>query len=97
MAKCGWCRQEMLEADECKENYIVEYPNYGGTLSSIRYGDETRYGDDFAKDYKSDKRCHDCNVLLNNYHHPGCDMEECPKCCRQLISCGCLDDSEETL
>ena len=34
-------------------------------------------------------RCHDCNALLGNYHHSGCDCEICPKCHQQLISCDC--------
>jgi hypothetical protein len=41
------------------------------------------------------KRCHDCNVLDGGYHHPGCDMERCPRCGGQLISCGCLDEGKE--
>jgi hypothetical protein len=32
---------------------------------------------------------------VGGFHHPGCDTEECPKCHGQLISCGCLDDSED--
>ena len=33
------------------------------------------------------KQCHDCGALNGEYHHPGCDMETCPKCGGQLISC----------
>jgi hypothetical protein len=33
--------------------------------------------------------CHDCAVLAGEYHVPGCDMEACPRCFAQLISCGC--------
>lgn len=33
--------------------------------------------------------CHDCNVQDEGYHHPGCDMEICPKCGGQLITCLC--------
>lgn len=29
--------------------------------------------------------CHDCNARRGEYHHPGCDMERCPKCGLQLI------------
>lgn len=32
--------------------------------------------------------CHDCHALVGMLHVPGCDMEKCPKCGGQLISCG---------
>ena len=34
-------------------------------------------------------QCHDCGVSEGEFHHPGCDMERCPFCGDQLISCGC--------
>jgi hypothetical protein len=34
-------------------------------------------------------RCHDCNCLEGEFHQPGCDMERCPFCGGQLISCDC--------
>jgi hypothetical protein len=33
--------------------------------------------------------CHDCNVVTGQLHHAGCDMEQCPKCGGQLLSCAC--------
>lgn len=33
--------------------------------------------------------CHDCNVKEGKLHHDGCDMERCPKCHGQLLSCDC--------
>jgi len=33
--------------------------------------------------------CHDCEVAEGLLHQPGCDMECCPFCGHQLISCDC--------
>jgi len=35
------------------------------------------------------KNCHDCNCKEGELHHSGCDMERCPFCNGQLISCSC--------
>jgi hypothetical protein len=34
-------------------------------------------------------KCHDCDAMEGEFHEFGCDMERCPFCGRQLISCGC--------
>ena len=33
--------------------------------------------------------CHDCGVEEGRFHLPGCDMERCPFCGHQLITCEC--------
>lgn len=33
--------------------------------------------------------CPDCGTPTGHYHHAGCDIEACPKCRCQMISCGC--------
>lgn len=33
--------------------------------------------------------CHDCDCLEGQLHTPGCDVERCPFCGRQLVSCAC--------
>jgi hypothetical protein len=40
---------------------------------------------------ESDKQshCHDCNVHFNGFHNFPCEVEICPRCGDQYISCGC--------
>lgn len=35
------------------------------------------------------RECHDCCVISGELHVPGCDMERCPSCRQQLITCLC--------
>ena len=35
------------------------------------------------------ENCHDCGAGPGKVHHWGCDMERCPRCHGQLISCDC--------
>ena len=46
--------------------------------------------------YDGDEPCHDCAVLKGQYHVPGCDVERCPSCQGQYITCQCPWDDEES-
>ncbi len=65
----------------CKTSKTVAFPD-GKILEAIPYN------------IQSEHRCHDCNIMPGGFHHPGCDMERCPRCDEQLISCGCLSRKE---
>lgn len=54
---------------------------------AIKFGEEN-YNFDIEKG-----KCHDCGVALGEFHFSRCDMEECPGCGRQLISCDCKNVS----
>jgi hypothetical protein len=38
---------------------------------------------------RPESRCHDCGAIEGQLHQRGCDMERCPFCGGQLISCDC--------
>jgi len=78
MSECKFCGLEMLGAVGCTI-CTIKFPD-GEILPSVAY--------------KGKKLCHDCWVEPGSYHHPGCDMEKCPKCGGQLISCGCLEGND---
>ena len=62
---------------------IVSIRHKGRDLPRVRYGDE-------KSDWGAETTpCHDCGVLKGDLHVPSCDVEECPVCGRQLISCDC--------
>ena len=85
MARCQYCNKEMNDpkTESCIK-MMVEFPD-----GTPQMEPDTSY-------YDINERCHDCGIVNKpgNYHHPGCDIERCPRCEGQLISCGCLDDSE---
>ena len=76
-ATCDDCKQRMLKVKSCTFPYIT----IGGKdYRRIRFGDDGWTGN---------KRCHDCGCEVGGIHHQGCDVERCPKCGLQLISCDC--------
>ncbi len=89
MAACTWCRKDMLKTDSCNK-VGVEIPTApDGLMDQVPYGKEVKYWEDRPPP----ERCHDCNCAVGGFHHPGCDMEQCPKCSSQLIGCGCTQIS----
>jgi hypothetical protein len=83
-AICFWCGAGMMVAPGC-----IEEPRelIDGAYDPVRVGHE--------RSYPFRSRCPDCGAQPDHVHHPGCDIEECPRCGRQLISCGCYPEDDE--
>jgi len=74
--KCGLCNLEMNEAHGCKaENVRIKYD---AVLRRIAYQ---------VDGLEMPDRCHDCGAKVGEIHHRNCDMEKCPVCGRQFITC----------
>lgn len=79
MAKCNICNQEMLTAKGCKT--VSYFLNNGKEVKPIPAGGEGWI--------QPGGTCNDCGAHFGNKHHTGCDIERCPECGGQFISCDC--------
>ena len=84
MAICAWCREEMRTAISCTLGAVHRR---GRHFEMIPYGDEHDWP-------STSDRCGDCGCFRGGWHHPGCDIQQCPACGGQLLSCGCRFDED---
>lgn len=78
--ECELCNQDMLQSKGCSEEKKIKFKNKPDK-KPVRAAE----GEDFVQG-----RCHDCAAVEGEFHHPGCDMERCPSCGDQFITCGCV-------
>ena len=83
MATCDDCDLEMNEAGSC---VVDEFLIRGERFARIRQ---------VSPPVGPNGRCGECGIQRMGFHHFGCDMEPCPKCRRQLLSCGCGDHPDD--
>jgi len=83
MVACEDCRQEMKTAPSCTVDVLV----IGGQRFDRNRQDRPPIG--------PHGRCGDCGIQRGGFHHLGCDIERCPRCHRQLLSCGCCDHPDD--
>ena len=81
-AICEDCDQQMIGSKTCNHR-LLEFSEHQVRERNTTYFDVNDH-------------CHDCGIenKKGNVHHFGCDMERCPLCEGQLLSCECREKYE---
>jgi hypothetical protein len=81
-----YCQQEMMTATSCT---VDAFHVNGRRFELAPFGSE-----EGMWSFKS-STCGDCGVKWGGRHHPGCDIQRCPRCGGQLMTCGCRFDEDD--
>ena len=98
MAKCNYCGREMLTANGCLCKRVVVKGKRKKTFNRIKVGASGDWYEKFVgTPEEKDIRCGDCGAKIGYYHHYGCDIEKCPICGGQFLSCDCLENFDSAV
>lgn len=80
--------------EEVLEDYELEIENGGrGNWGPDRIRERMeKFKEMWEPEEFNNRACHDCSAEPGEYHHPGCDSEECPRCGGQYFICHCVTD-----
>lgn len=94
---------EIVNGRECCDGWrakLEESQSLTEIIQGFRCYKRIRFGDE-EQDWGANRGlCHDCAARKGQFHVYGCDVERCPMCKGQLISCSCEYDgigTKETL
>jgi hypothetical protein len=81
-------QQDRTEKLHAKRYRRIKYGNEKWTDES---GEPFKDGEGNSYDYEkiTAEPCHDCSAIKGQYHAHGCDVEQCPRCKGQALSCRC--------
>ncbi len=63
---------------------MSKYLIQGKLYNPVKVGDEGDWGEDYPE-----QSCGDCGSKYGEQHFSGCDVERCPACGGQMLSCDC--------
>jgi len=88
-----------LKANEMLHGTLYPRLKYGKELwldeNGMPYSLKDERGEMITAEKLADRQpCHDCGAVKGQYHCTGCDIEECPRCHGQLLSCDCRTEQD---
>lgn len=75
----------------------IEAGGRGNLSEAVTREQFEEWKDNTTPEEYNNRPCHDCGAEQGEYHHPGCDMEECPKCGGQYFICDCVTFEKERI